>query len=111
MIFALFIFFTLIIVGLVAGGLVFKHPGLILIGALFMILAGAGLSSEGIRDDAKYTMAYGDNEMVVTDFNSLTSANDLTVAMIAPSYFYGGFIVLVLSVFGVLWALQQRRGA
>jgi len=110
-IFALFVFLTLIILGLISLGIVTKHPALIALGAVFMILAGAGLMSEGIRDEGTPTFVKSGDMVILNDYNSLTTANNFTVMMIAPSYFYGGFLVALLALFSILWAVKQRREA
>lgn len=109
MIFELFIFLTLIILGLVVIGVVSKHPSLILLGAIFCIFTGAGLMSEGLRDNATPTFVRTGGTVVVSGFNSFTTGNNITVGMIAPLYFWGGWLLLVLSLLAVLFALKERR--
>lgn len=111
MIFELFIFLTLIVLGLIVLGITTRHPMIIVLGSVFMILVGASLMSDGLRDEGAFTLVQDGNTFVMSDYNVLTTTNDPTIGMIAPFYFYGGFLGVLVGLFGVLWAVKQRKGS
>lgn len=106
MYFELFVFLTLLIVGLILTSVFSKRIWAVLIACVFMVLLGAGLMSDGMRIEVGST--YDSSTGVITyDYNALTPANDYTIAMFAYSYFYGGFL---LAVAGIAFLFMRNRG-
>jgi len=108
LIFTWFAFLTLVFLALIVIGITTKHPTLVALGGLFMVLTGSIVMSEGIRDEGMPTWVR-EGESVSPNYATLTQVNDSSIAIIAPMFFYGGFAILLLSVGAVLWTLKQRK--
>lgn len=108
-IFSLFIFITLVFLTLLVLGVHLRRPTLIAVAAIFCMLLGAALTSEGLRDESTISFVRVGEVVRVQDFNTLTTSNDLMVGMIAPTFMYGGFLILFVAVGGVVWAVKQRK--
>lgn len=111
MFFELFIVLTVLIVGLTTAGVTWKKAWPLLIASLFMILAGGVLMSDGIRYESgsTYDLASG---RVTYDYNNLMPFSeglasnqgfDLTVAIFANGYLYGGFALVVVAAGVLIW--------
>lgn len=112
-------FFIILIVFLFILGLVWNGTPFAFIfifaAAVLAILLGAGIYSEGIRDDSKpaIDIVTVDNSMTTIDFNSSrasyrTVANDPVVAMLAPVFMYGGVMGLIFAGIFIFRAVRLK---
>lgn len=79
-----------------------------LFSVILMVGLGAMLYSEGIsvQTGAHVTGNTGAGYAITYDMNQLTPANDKSVGVLAPTFFYGGFVLLIFTL-GL--ALVSRR--
>lgn len=100
--FELFICLTFLIAGLMVAGAAWRKSWPLIVAAIFMILTGAVLMSDGLRVEVGST--FNINTGVLTyDYNALLPSNDYTVNVFANSYFYGGFVLVIIAAGLLVW--------
>lgn len=79
-----------------------------LFGVILMVGLGALLYSEGISvQTGAHVIGTTGNYAISYDMNQLTPANDKSVGVFAPVFFYGGFVLLIFTL-GLV--VVSRRG-
>lgn len=106
MFFELFIFLTIISLGLILLTVYTRRVMPLVIAFVFVILTGSMLLESGIRYQAGANYDSVTNQLTYV-FNSLTTENDNSVALLANTYFYGSFVLPVIAL-GLL--VSGRRG-
>ena len=110
MFFELFVFLIVIAVALVIAGSVSRRVWPLLLSCVFFVLTGSILLSEGLRVEtgASWTQSTG---LLVITTEALTAANSMSVSLLGNAFFYGGFLVAVVSiVFLLKGRLSKLKG-
>lgn len=107
MIFELFLVMIALIVVLLLAGVGWRKAWPLLIAGLFLVLTGGVMISEGLRIEtgSTYDSTTG---VLVYDHDALLPTTDFTIAVFANSFFYGGFIVLIIA--GALLVFKKIPG-
>ena len=97
MFFELFIFLTVIAVGLFIAGTGWRKAWPLILSGVFFILNGSILLSEGLRVETGATWVQATGILTIST-EALTAANSMSVALLANGFFYGGFLIPVIAI-------------
>lgn len=104
LVFSFFLFLLALCGAIVGFGFVKRHPSLILIGGLFVMLLGAVVWSEGIRDDGSPTFTKTGDVVSLTSYATFTYENDNGLKLLCPSLLFGGVLIMVAGAFFMVTA-------
>lgn len=97
MIFELFLLLVALIVATLIASAGWRKVWPLLIAALFMLLAGGVLISEGLRIETGSTFEKATG-ILTYNYDVLLPTTDFTVFVFSNTLFYGGWIVLIVAL-------------